>query len=107
LRHIKEQSRWLMDSLEMESYTERRKLSIELPQVWACMFFHKCCHFNVYRLTKRFERHFVSIQKYQVIREAIKNVTVRAPSKKHNKCPQNHYHKKYLELKGRLLVLSF
>ena len=46
---------------------------------------------------------FVSIQKYQAIRETIKNVTVRAPSKKYNKCPQNHYHEKYLELKGRLL----
>jgi hypothetical protein len=33
----------------------------------------------------------------------IKNVTVRAPSKKHNKCKRNHYHGKYLELKGRLL----
>jgi hypothetical protein len=46
---------------------------------------------------------FVSIHKYQAIRETIKNVTVRAPSKKHNKCPQNHYHEKYLELKGRLI----
>ena len=37
LRHIKEQRRWLMDSLEMESYTEKRKLSIELSRkVWAC-----------------------------------------------------------------------
>jgi hypothetical protein len=37
LRHIKEQSRWLMDSLEMESYTEKGKLSIELPRkVWNC-----------------------------------------------------------------------
>jgi hypothetical protein len=37
LRHIKEQSRWLMDSLEMESYTKKGKLSIELPRkVWAC-----------------------------------------------------------------------
>ena len=46
---------------------------------------------------------FKSIQKYQAIRETIKNVTVRAPSKKHNKCKRNHYHGKYLELKGRLL----
>jgi hypothetical protein len=46
---------------------------------------------------------FKSIQKYQAIRETIKNVTVRAPSKKHNKCKRNHYHEKYLELKGRLL----
>jgi hypothetical protein len=37
LRHIKEQSRWLMDSFEMESYTEKGKLSIELPRkVWNC-----------------------------------------------------------------------
>jgi len=37
LRHIKEQSRWLIDSLEMESYTEKGNLSIELPQkVWVC-----------------------------------------------------------------------
>jgi hypothetical protein len=39
----------------------------------------------------------------EAIRETIKNVTVRAPSKKHNKRPHNHYHEKYLELKGRLL----
>jgi hypothetical protein len=32
LRHIKEQSRWLMDCLEMESYTEKRKFSIELSR---------------------------------------------------------------------------
>jgi hypothetical protein len=32
---------------------------------------------------------FKSIQKYQAIRETIKNVTVRAPSKKHNKCKRN------------------
>jgi len=37
LRHIKEQSRWLIDSLEMESYTEKGNISIELPQkVWVC-----------------------------------------------------------------------
>ena len=46
---------------------------------------------------------FVSIQKYQAIRETIKNVTVRAPSKKRNKCKRNVFHEIYLELKGRLL----
>ena len=46
---------------------------------------------------------FVSIQKYQAIRETIKNVTVRAPSKKRNECKRNVFHAIYLELKGRLL----
>jgi hypothetical protein len=46
---------------------------------------------------------FVSIQKYQAIRETIKNVTVRAPSKKRNECKRIVFHEIYLELKGRLL----
>jgi hypothetical protein len=35
---------------------------------------------------------FVSIQKYQAIRETIKNVTVRAPSKKRNECKRIVFH---------------
>ena len=46
---------------------------------------------------------FVSIQKYQAIRETIKNVTVRAPSKKRIECKGNVCHEIYLEQKGRLL----
>lgn len=46
---------------------------------------------------------FVSIQRYQAIRETIKNVTVRARSKKRKKCQQNVFHEIYLELKDRLL----
>lgn len=55
------------------------------------------------RIRQARDEMFVSIQKYQAIRETIKNVTVRSRSKKRKKCQQNVFHEIYLELKGRLL----
>ncbi|XP_076091645.1 uncharacterized protein LOC143063398 [Mytilus galloprovincialis] len=47
---------------------------------------------------------FLSIQKYQSVRETIKNVTVRENrSKRRSKVKPNVFHEIYLELKGRLL----
>ncbi|CAC5424148.1 unnamed protein product [Mytilus coruscus] len=47
---------------------------------------------------------FISVQKYQSVRETIKNVTVRENrSKRRSKVTPNVFHEIYLELKGRLL----
>lgn len=57
---------------------------------------------NLLKARQKRDELFTLIEKYQAIRETIKNVTVRSHAKKRKKVQENVFHEIYLELKTRL-----